>query len=111
MFLELFVMGMTRESLGGILDSTTPIPERRIAVEFRSEYTAPAVMVLQHRRAFIEEPGGEIDVRLSFDPAVLNLMLFGRISKARAILSRKVMIGGRRPWLLPVFMRTVRFPS
>ncbi|HEU5160206.1 MAG TPA: DinB family protein [Streptosporangiaceae bacterium] len=111
MFLELFVMGMTRESIGGFLDSTAPIPERRISVEFRSKHMAPAVMVLQHRRAFIEEPGGAPDVRLSIDPVAFNLMMFGRISKARAVLTRKVVIGGRRPWLLPVFMRSVRFPG
>jgi hypothetical protein len=38
------------------------------------------------------------------------MMLFGRISKMRAVLSRKLVIGGRRPWLLGAFLRTVRAP-
>jgi hypothetical protein len=46
-----------------------------------------------------------------FDPATLNMMMFGRISRPRAILNRKIVIGGRRPWLMPAFLRTVRVPS
>jgi hypothetical protein len=42
---------------------------------------------------------------------VFSLMMFGRVSKARAVLTRKVTVGGRRPWLLPVFLRTLRVPS
>lgn len=111
MFFELFVAGMTRNGLGHLLDSTAPPPERRVAVEFRSRHMAPVTIVLQDRRVFVEEPGGAVDVRLTFDPPALSLMLFGRISKARALLSGRVVVRGRRPWLLPVFMRTVRFPG
>ncbi|TYK52493.1 maleylpyruvate isomerase family mycothiol-dependent enzyme [Actinomadura decatromicini] len=111
MFFELFVAGMTRNGLGHLLDSTAPPPRRRVAVEFRSRYMTPVTIVLQDRRVFVEEPGGDVDVRLTFDPPALSLMLFGRISKARALLSGRVVVRGRRPWLLPVFMRTVRFPG
>lgn len=111
LFFELFVAGMTRNGVGHLLDSTEPAPERRLAVEFRSRYTAPMTMVLQDRRVFVEEPGGGTDVRVSFDPPTLSLMLFGRIGRMRALLSGKVVVTGRRPWLLPVFMRTVRFPG
>jgi hypothetical protein len=48
---------------------------------------------------------------LSFHPPTLSLMLFGRIGKVRAMLSGGVAVRGRRPWLLPVFMRTVRLPA
>ena len=48
---------------------------------------------------------------MRFDPATLNMMMFGRISKLRAVLARKIVIGGRRPWLVPAFLRTARFPS
>jgi hypothetical protein len=37
-------------------------------------------------------------------------MLFHRISKPRAVLTGKVVVRGRRPWLLPTFLRTVRCP-
>jgi hypothetical protein len=38
-------------------------------------------------------------------------MLFGRTSQIRAVLSGKVRVSGRRPWLLPAFRRTMRLPS
>ena len=48
---------------------------------------------------------------MTFDPATLNLMLFGRISRVRAAVTGKLVISGRRPWLLPTFLRTVRLPT
>ncbi len=109
MFLELFLFGMVRNDMGSLLDDATPSP-RRIAVEFRSAYTEPGVLALQHGKLRFEEPDGTADVRLRFDPAVLVPMMFGRISRPRAVLTGGVRIGGRRPWLLPAFLRTVRMP-
>lgn len=109
MFLELFFVGMVREDLGRLLDDAPSSP-RRIAVEFRAPHVTPVTMVLHHRTLRAEEPDGRADVRLTFDPAVLVPMLFGRVGKARAVLSGGVRIGGRRPWLLPAFLRTVRMP-
>lgn len=109
LFLELFLFGMVRNDMGRLLDDATPSP-RRIAVEFRSAYTEPAVLALQHGRLRLEEPDGRADVRLRFDPAVLVPMMFGRIPKLRAVLGGGVRIGGPRPWLLPAFLRTVRMP-
>ena len=109
LFLELFLFGMVRNDLGRLLDDAKPAP-RRIAVEFRSSYTRPAVLALQHGRLRLEDPDGTADVRLRFDPAVLVPMMFGRISKLRAALLGGVWVGGPRPWLLPEFLRTVRMP-
>ncbi|WP_410617471.1 maleylpyruvate isomerase N-terminal domain-containing protein [Amycolatopsis sp. lyj-109] len=109
MFLELFFVGMVRNDLGRLLDYAKPSP-RRISVEFRSAYTAPVVMVLQHGSLRVEEPDGTADARLTFDPAVLVPMMFGRISTPRAVLSGKVRVGGRRPWRLAEFLRTVHMP-
>ncbi|MDL4777357.1 maleylpyruvate isomerase N-terminal domain-containing protein [Actinomadura xylanilytica] len=109
-FFELFMVGMTRNGLGRFLDSDEPPRHGRIAVEFRSRYTTPATIVLQDGRATVEEPGPGADVRIFFDPATFNLMLFDRIGKARAVLSGKVVVRGRRPWLLPAFLRVVRTP-
>ena len=111
-FLEMFVLGMVSQGIGRIQERAETPPDRRIAVEFRSKYTAPAVMVVRGSEVSIGEPGRDIDVRVSYDPVILNLMLFGRVSRARALLTGKVIVvGGRRPWLLPAFMRAVRFPS
>lgn len=109
LFLELFLFGMVRNDMGHLLDDATPSP-RRIAVEFRSALTPPAVLALRHGRLRFEEPDGSADVRLTFDPAVLVPMMFGRISRVRAVVGGGVRIGGPRPWLLPAFLRTVRMP-
>jgi uncharacterized protein (TIGR03083 family) len=109
LFLDLFLFGMVRNDMGHLLDDATPSP-RRVAVEFRSAHTEPTVLALRHGRLRAEAPDGTADVRLRFDPAVLVPMLFGRISRPRAVLSGGVRISGPRPWLLPAFLRTVRMP-
>lgn len=111
LYFELFFIGMLHYTYGRLLDDCTARPlERRIAVEFRSDYTSPATVVLHRGRVSLGEPGGAVDVRVSYDPVTLNLMLFGRISRVRAALTGKVVIRGPRPWLLPVFQRTVYMP-
>ncbi|MBA9005599.1 maleylpyruvate isomerase N-terminal domain-containing protein [Thermomonospora cellulosilytica] len=111
LFFDLFLVGVTRYGYGRLLDGAPPPRPGRIAVEFRSRHTVPVTMALTDGRVSVEEPGGPTDVRLSFDPVTLNLMLFGRVGRVRAALTGKVTVRGRRPWLLPVFMRTMRLPS
>jgi hypothetical protein len=110
-FFEMFMVGLARNGVGGLLDGGGPPRDRRIAVEFRSDYIEPVTLVLRNGQVTAEPPGKDTDVRVTFDPAVFNLMMFGRMSKPRAVLTRKVTVGGRRPWLLPVFLRTLRVPS
>ncbi|GAA0998756.1 maleylpyruvate isomerase family mycothiol-dependent enzyme [Acrocarpospora macrocephala] len=109
LFFELFLVGMLRNHAGGLLGP--PVPGRRIAVEFHSAHTTPVTLVLQDRRVTLEETGQGADVRLSFDPPTLNLMLFGRMSKARAALTGKITARGPRLWRLPEFLRIVHLPS
>ncbi|HEX4701436.1 MAG TPA: maleylpyruvate isomerase N-terminal domain-containing protein [Pseudonocardiaceae bacterium] len=110
-FFDLFVVGMIRNDIGHLLDVSPPPSDRRIAVGFRSRHTTPVTLVLHKGQVSAEDAGGLVDVRLSFDPAMLNLVLFGRISRARAALTGKLRVSGRRPWLLPAFLRTVRLPT
>ena len=110
MFFDLFIVGVVRYDVGVFLANDERPRERRVAVEFRSAYTDPVTLVLHRGQVSAEEPGGRTDARVSFDPETLLLMLFHRISKARAVLSGKVRIRGPRPWLLPGFLRTVRAP-
>jgi hypothetical protein len=110
-FFDLFLVGVTDYGYGHLLDGHGAAPRGRIAVEFRSPYTTPMTMALTDGFVTVEKPGGSTDVRLSFDPPTLNLMLFGRISKPRAALTGKVIVRGRRPWTLPAFLRIVRLPS
>ena len=111
LFFEVFLCGMTKNGYGSLLDGSGPTRKGRIAVEFRTRYTTPVAMVMRDGLVSIEEPGDDIDVKLFFDPVTMDLMLFGRISKLRAALTGKVIVSGRRPWLLPAFLRKVRLPS
>src|SRR5581483_349471 len=110
LFFDLFIVEIARNGVGRLLDDDRPVRRGSIAVEFRSAHTVPARLVLEDGVARAEEPSGRADVRVWFRPAALNLMLFHRVSPVRAALSGAVRISGRRPWLLPAFMREVRMP-
>jgi hypothetical protein len=109
MFIGLFVQGVVRHGYGHLLDTAGPPTPGRIAVQFRPRTGDPLILVL--RDGVVELGSDPVDVRVTYDPVMLNLMMFGRVSKARAILTGRVVVGGRRPWLLPTFLRTVRMPS
>lgn len=111
LFFDLFLTDLIRHGTGSLLDTGEPPHPRRIAVEFRSRHTRPAMLVLRNGTLTVEEPGPGADVRIRFDPVALNLMLFGRLSRVRAALTGKIVITGRRPWLLPAFLRKVRLPA
>jgi Mycothiol maleylpyruvate isomerase N-terminal domain len=110
-FFNLFFLGLVNGDMGRILDGSKRPLKRRIAVEFRSAYTTPVTVVVCNGRVSTEPIGPGADATVRFDPATLNMMLFGRISKPRAILTRKIAVGGRRPWLISPFLRTIRCPS
>ncbi|RKT55200.1 maleylpyruvate isomerase family mycothiol-dependent enzyme [Saccharothrix australiensis] len=110
LFFDLFLVEITRNGYGRLLDDDRPVRPGRIAVEFRSAHTRPVTLVLDSGVAHVEEPGGDCDVRVRFRPAALNLMLFHRVGRVRTVLGGSLSIGGRRPWLLPAFLRKVRMP-
>ncbi|SCL64876.1 TIGR03083 family protein [Micromonospora citrea] len=111
LFLELFLAGVVRHGYGRLIDGGAPPSERRIVVEFRSAYAPPLRLLLHRGRVTFAEPDARPDAVVDHEPATLNLMMFGRISRARAVLSGKVRVSGRRPWLLPAFQRKFRTPS
>lgn len=111
LFFDLFYVGLANGEQGRLLDGSKRPLRRRIAAEFRSGYTAPVTIVVRNGQVSAEPAGPGADVKVRFDPAALNMMMFGRISKPQAVLTRKIIISGRRPWLMPAFLRTVRFPS
>ncbi len=110
LFFDLFYVGLASREMGRLLEGSKRPLKRRIAVELSSGYTTPVTLVVRNGRLTAEPAGSAPDAKVQFDPATLNMMLFGRISKARAVLTRKLVIGGRRPWLLGAFLRTVRAP-
>jgi uncharacterized protein (TIGR03083 family) len=111
LFFDLFYVALAHGQPGRLLEgSKRPVP-RRIAVEFRSPYTTAVTIVVRNGQVTAEPPGPGSDATIRFDPVAMNMMMFGRVSKARTILTRKVVISGPRPWLLPAFLRTIRAPS
>ncbi len=110
-FFELFYVALAKGEPGRLLDGSKRPVDRRIAVEFRSGFTTPVTIVVRNGQVTAEPAGSGTDIKIRFDPAALNMMMFGRLSKTRAVLTGKVVVSGRRPWLLPAFLRTVRAPS
>jgi uncharacterized protein (TIGR03083 family) len=110
LFFDLFLVEIIRNGYGRLLDDDRPVRPGRIAVEFRSAYTTPVTIVLDSGEVSVEEPSGDCDVRIRFRPAALNLVLFHRIGHVQAALTGSLVVWGRRPWLLPAFLRTVRLP-
>jgi hypothetical protein len=110
LFFELFVVEIIRNGVGNVLDDDNKVRPGRIAVEFRSAYTDPVTLVLTDGEVSVEERGRDNDVRLWFQPAAMSLVLFHRIGRPRAALTGRLRVWGRRPWLLPAFLRKVRLP-
>ncbi len=111
LFFDLFYVGLLSGTTGQLLEGSKRPLKRRIAVGFRSGYTTPVTFVVRDGKATAEPAGPGVDATVRFDPATLNMMMFGRISKLRAALTGKIVISGRRPWLVPAFLRTIRLPS
>jgi len=110
LFVELFMIELIRNGVGGVLDDGRPPRPGRIAVEFRSARTRPVTIVLRDGAVSAQEPSPDDDVRLYFRPTALDLVLFHRVSRPRAALTGGVRVWGRRPWLLPPFLEKVRLP-
>jgi hypothetical protein len=109
LFFEHFVAGVVRCGYGHLLDNDEPARERRIGVRFHTLYHEPVTLSLHNGLVTVGD--GPVDVHLHYHPTTLNLMLFGRVSRLRAVATGKLRVSGRRPWLLPTFLRTVRLPS
>ncbi|MEU5911494.1 maleylpyruvate isomerase N-terminal domain-containing protein [Micromonospora sp. NPDC047527] len=111
LYWDLFMFDMLRDTYGVLLNTELPMPRQPVSVQFRSPYTATTTLTLGDRRVWIAPSDGPIDARVTFRPARFNLMMFGRISIAHAVLRRDVVIGGPRPWRLPAFLRVVHMPN
>lgn len=109
-FFELFVVEITRNGVGNVLDNDRPPYPGRIAVEFRSAQTAPVTIVLESGELSAEEPSHDNDMRIYFKPTALSLVLFHRVGRFRAAMTGELRIWGRRPWLLMPFFQKVRLP-
>ncbi|GAA1997054.1 maleylpyruvate isomerase N-terminal domain-containing protein [Catenulispora subtropica] len=110
LFFELFLVEIIRNDVGVLLDEAGPPRPGRIAVEFRSAFTAPVTIVVRDGAVSVEDAAGRPDVRIRFRPVGLDLMLFHRLGRIRTLLAGAVRVRGPRPWLLLPFLRKVRLP-
>jgi uncharacterized protein (TIGR03083 family) len=110
-FVDVFIAGIARNGYGRLLDYDGPARPGRISVAFEARGSEPVLFALTDGVVTLAPPEPRPDVRLRYDPATFNLMLFGRVHRMRAVLTGKLSVGGRRPWLLPAFMRVLRAPS
>ncbi|MEU1590513.1 maleylpyruvate isomerase N-terminal domain-containing protein [Micromonospora sp. NPDC005710] len=112
LFWELFMFDMLRDDSCGVLINTElPMPRHQVSVQFRSRYVPTTTLTLGDHRVWVAPPDAPFDASVTFRPARFNLMMFGRISIAQAVLRRDVVIGGPRPWRLPAFLRVVHMPN
>ncbi|MEU4335910.1 maleylpyruvate isomerase N-terminal domain-containing protein [Micromonospora lupini] len=111
LYWDLFMFDMLRDSYGVLLNTALPMPRHHVSVQFQSRFTPTTTLTLGDRRVWIAPPDDPFDVRVRFQPARFNLMMFGRIGIAEAVLRRDVVIGGPRPWRLPAFLRVVHMPN
>ncbi|WP_330439319.1 maleylpyruvate isomerase N-terminal domain-containing protein [Micromonospora sp. NBC_00821] len=111
LYWDLFMFDMLRDTYGVLLNTDLPMPRHHVSVQFRSRYAPTTTLTLGDRRVWIAPPDAPFDASVTFRPARFNLMMFGRISIAQAVLRRDVVIGGPRPWRLPAFLRVVHMPN
>jgi len=111
LFVDVFLTEVIRCGYGRLLDHDRPVRPGRISAIFHSHTGDPVTFALIDGRVVLEPTDPRPDIRLRYDPTTFNLMLFGRVNRIRAVLGRKLSVGGRRPWLLPTFMQTMRLPS
>ncbi len=113
LFVDLFLTGVVQSGYGKLLDqeSDPSAQRRRISVTFRSRISDPVTFALEGGLVRLAPTDPRPDVRLTYEPVAFSLMLFGRLSRVRAALTGKVSVSGRRPWLLPAFLKTMRMPS
>lgn len=110
LFIDVFLVEIIRHGVGTAMDDDRPVRRGRIAVQFRSRHTTPVTIVLEDGELSVEQPARGDDVRVTFRPAVMDLVLFHRIPQARAALTGALRLSGRRPWLLAPFLKKVRLP-
>lgn len=111
LYWDLFMFDMLRDTYGVLLNTELPMPGHPVSVQFRSRYTPTTTLTLGDGKVWVAPPDGPFDARVTFRPARFNLMMFGRISIAQAVLRRDVVVGGPRPWRLPAFLRVVHMPN
>lgn len=71
-----------------------------VHVDLRPRGGRPFSIRIEHGRAWTEAAGGRPDVHLSVDPLAYLLVGFGRVGLVGPSLTGKLILWGRRPWVM-----------
>jgi len=84
---------------------------RPVSCELHLRGCQRVLLVADSGSVAIEEPGSRpADVHIAADPAVMWLLMFGRIGTLGPVLRGQVRVWGRRPWRLRHLMRLLQTP-
>src|SRR4051794_27089935 len=94
--LELLANDDAARFAGARADDAKPV-----TCELRLRGSDPVVLVADGETLAVEAPGARrVDVHVAADPAVMWLLMCGRIGRLQAIRRRGVVVWGPRPWRL-----------
>jgi hypothetical protein len=78
--------------------------------EVRLRGSAPVAFEVADGVVRSRAAGGRVDVRISAEPIAMLLLMFDRLSSARAALTGRVRLAGRRPWRVRELMTLMTMP-
>jgi uncharacterized protein (TIGR03083 family) len=80
----------------------------RMRLEFRIRGLPRQVVVIEHGALRVQAPSGlPVDCRVSAEPVAYLLLVWNRISPWRPVLQGKLVVWGRRPWLVNTFQNAL----
>lgn len=106
---EVFLLSMLRGD-SGVLLAVDTYPPGRVRARVHSAHHAPVTLVAEHGRLHVDEAGGPVDVHLWARPTALMLVLWRRSGVVRPVLTGRLRLWGRRPWLALRFLASARNP-
>lgn len=78
----------------------TPGRPERTSIAFRARGYGEVMVEVDRDRAWVAEPGGRVDARLSGEPVALLLAAYQRVTPLAPMLRGRLAVTGRRPWRL-----------
>lgn len=81
----------------------------RMRLKLHIRHGSPLVVVIENDALRVEPPSSQpMDFHVLVDPVAFLLLSFHRISPIRAALTGKIIVWGRKPWLLPKFQSALK---
>jgi hypothetical protein len=107
---EVFVVGALHGDTGHLLEYHLPGAPGVVRAELRGRHHAPIRLDAVDGRLRLGSPVEPADVRIWSEPVALLLLIWGRGGLVRPVLTGRLHVRGRRPWLAFRFLGAVRLP-